>query len=166
MPSTPEPSFANGNNALPQDARPNGPPPPPPAPGVVPLAGSRTSGAVGAGTPVAPALPGAVPRVASSITARANWSRYLDTLFHLANVQHAHSHRFRDTFAVSLLLAGVSLESVSKLLGHSSIRVTERHYAPWVKARQTQLEADVRRTWDESETNVIIADEVTTAPRA
>jgi integrase/recombinase XerD len=54
---------------------------------------------------------------------------------------------FRDTFAVSLLLKGVSLESVSKLLGHSSIKITERHYAPWVKARQEQLEAEVRRIW-------------------
>jgi site-specific recombinase XerD len=84
-------------------------------------------------------------------TARANWSRYLDSLFELANVREAHSHRFRDTFAVSLLLKGVSLESVSKLLGHSSIKVTERHYAPWVKARQTILEAEVRRTWDGSD---------------
>jgi integrase len=83
-------------------------------------------------------------------TARANWSRYLDTLFELANVRNAHSHRFRDTFAVSLLLNGVSLENVSKLLGHSSVKVTERHYAPWVKARQTMLEAEVRRTWDSS----------------
>jgi site-specific recombinase XerD len=53
----------------------------------------------------------------------------------------------RNTFAVSLLLKGVSLESVSKLLGHTSIKVTERHYAPWVKARQDQLESDVKRTW-------------------
>jgi integrase len=48
---------------------------------------------------------------------------------------------------VSLLLQGVSLESVSKPLGHTSIKVTERHYAPWVKARQDLLESDVRRTW-------------------
>lgn len=33
------------------------------------------------------------------------------------------------------------------LLGHRSIRVTERHYAPWVRSRQEQLEADVRQTW-------------------
>jgi integrase len=44
-----------------------------------------------------------------------------------------------------LLLKGVSIEIVSKLLGHSSIKVTERHYAPWVKARQEQLETEVRR---------------------
>ena len=28
-----------------------------------------------------------------------------------------------------------------------SVKVTEKHYAPWVLARQEQLEADVRRTW-------------------
>jgi hypothetical protein len=44
---------------------------------------------------------------------------------------------------------GVPLERVSVLLGHTSMRVTERHYAPWVRARQEQLEADVRRTWDQ-----------------
>jgi integrase/recombinase XerD len=44
-------------------------------------------------------------------------------------------------------LKGVSLEIVSKLLGHSSIKVTERHYAPWIKARQDLLETEVRRIW-------------------
>jgi integrase len=58
-----------------------------------------------------------------------------------------HEPPLRDTFAVSLLLKGVPLDSVSKLLGHSSIKITERHYAPWVKARQEQLEAEVRRIW-------------------
>jgi site-specific recombinase XerD len=65
----------------------------------------------------------------------------------LAGVQNAHFHRLRDSFAVSLLQNGVSLEEVSILLGHASIRVTERHYAPWVKARQDRLEAAVRRAW-------------------
>jgi len=40
------------------------------------------------------------------------------------------------------------MDRVSVLLGHSSIKVTEKHYSPWVRARQEQLEADVRRTWD------------------
>jgi hypothetical protein len=39
------------------------------------------------------------------------------------------------------------MERVSILLGHSSVKVTERHYAPWVQARQAQLEADVARVW-------------------
>src|SRR5262249_47969711 len=44
-------------------------------------------------------------------------------------IKNGHPHRFRDTFAVSLLVKGVSIEVVSKLLGHGSIKVTERHYA-------------------------------------
>ena len=48
---------------------------------------------------------------------------------------------------MTLLQKGVSIEIVSVLLAHSSIRVTERHYAPWVKARQEQLEAAVRKAW-------------------
>jgi integrase len=60
-------------------------------------------------------------------------------------VNDAHPHRFRDTFAVELLLNGVPIEQVSMLLGHSSIKVTEKHYAPWVQARQKQLEESLDR---------------------
>jgi len=76
------------------------------------------------------------------------WQRRLQTLFTLAGIENGHAHRFRDTFAVELLLAGVPLERVSVLLGHQSVRITERHYAPWVRSRQEQLEADLRRTWE------------------
>ena len=69
-------------------------------------------------------------------------------MFRLAKVPDGYAHRFRHTFAVDLLLAGVPLERVAVLLGHQSIRVTEKHYAPWVHARQAQLEADVKRVWD------------------
>jgi hypothetical protein len=31
--------------------------------------------------------------------------------------------------------------------GHQSVRVTEKHYNPWVKSRQEQLEADVQDAW-------------------
>jgi integrase len=51
-----------------------------------------------------------------------------------------HSHMLRDTYAVELLKAGVPLEDVSKLLTHTSVTTTERHYVPWVKARLKQLE--------------------------
>jgi len=35
------------------------------------------------------------------------------------------------------------------VLPSNNVRFTEKHYAPWVRARQEQLEADVRRTWPE-----------------
>jgi integrase len=35
---------------------------------------------------------------------------------------------------------GVPLEDVSKLLGHASIAVTEKYYAPWVVSRKLRLE--------------------------
>lgn len=80
-------------------------------------------------------------------TAAGNQRKYLNKLFKLAGVRGGKPHRFRDTFAVELLLADVPLERLSILLGHSSIKVTEKYYSPWVKSRQDQLEADVRKTW-------------------
>lgn len=82
-------------------------------------------------------------------TAVGVWQQSLQTLFSLAGVSGGHAHRFRDTFAVELLLTGVPIDRVSILLGHQSIRVTERHYAPWTRSRQEQLEADLQRAWDE-----------------
>jgi integrase/recombinase XerD len=58
------------------------------------------------------------------------------------------SHRLRDTFAVDLLEKGVPMEEVSKLLGHESIRTTEKHYAKWVKGRQDRLDTLVMGTWN------------------
>jgi len=80
-------------------------------------------------------------------TAVGDWQGRLLDLAEDAKIQRLHAHRFRDTFAVSLLLEAVPIERVSILLGHSSIKVTERHYAPWIRERQEQAEADVRRTW-------------------
>ena len=76
------------------------------------------------------------------------WQRRLQTLFTLAEIDGGHAHRFRDTFAVELLLAGVPLERVSVLMGHQGVRVTERHYSPWVRCRQEQLERDLKRVWE------------------
>jgi len=81
-------------------------------------------------------------------SATGDWQRALKGVFKEAKVPDGHAHRFRDTFAVGLLQAGVPMDRVSVLLGHSSIKVTEKHYSPWVRARQELLEADVRRTWE------------------
>lgn len=73
-----------------------------------------------------------------------NWRRRFSKLAKLAKVPDAHPHRLRDTFAVDLLSRGVSIEDVSILLGHSSVKVTERHYSPWVQARRIRLENIIR----------------------
>ena len=79
-------------------------------------------------------------------SAVADAQRSFRKLFELAEVD-GHPHMFRDTFAVELLKAGVSLDTVSMLLGHASIRVTEKHYKPWVKTLQDKLEADAMKGW-------------------
>jgi integrase/recombinase XerD len=80
-------------------------------------------------------------------TAVTDWQGRLQKLFTDAKVQGGHAHRFRDTFATELLLAGVPIERVSIFLGHQAVKVTEKHYSPWVRERQEQAEADVKRTW-------------------
>lgn len=52
-----------------------------------------------------------------------------------------HPHRFRDTFSVSLLEKGENLHTVQLLLGHTSIKTTEKHYAPFVESFQRVLDA-------------------------
>jgi integrase/recombinase XerD len=80
-----------------------------------------------------------------------NWMKYyIAPLFEAAKIPstgHMMSHRLRDTFAVDLLEKGVPLEEVSKLLGHESIKTTERSYAKWVKGRQDRLDGLVTGTW-------------------
>ncbi len=71
------------------------------------------------------------------------WRERIAEVFRLAKID-GHTHRFRDTFAVALLEAGAGLESVGTLLGHTSIRVTQKHYNPWVKSRQDALDAVVK----------------------
>jgi integrase/recombinase XerD len=82
-------------------------------------------------------------------TGVADWQRTLRKVFKLAKVENGHAHRFRDTFAVRLLEKGVPLEAVAVLLGNS-LRIAERHYAPWVKSRQVALEDVVRRAWTDA----------------
>jgi integrase/recombinase XerD len=87
-------------------------------------------------------------------TVVSNWQRSYGKLFKLAALKGAdgtskrcHPHMLRDTFAVEALLSGMRLEDVSTILGHSSVRVTEKHYMPWVRARQASLNQSVKQSW-------------------
>ena len=68
--------------------------------------------------------------VGSKETLAGNWRRTFRRLCEIAGVEGGHPHRFRDTLAVELLLDGVPIERVAVLLRHSSVKITERHYAP------------------------------------
>jgi integrase len=117
------------------------------------------------GTPVSVPLP---PKIAAEIlsvrnghayffwngsgletSAVTNWQHDLRTLFRATFGQETHftPHSLRDTAAVEWLSAGIPLEEVSKLLGHTSVKTTEKSYSPWVVARQDRLDALVVGTW-------------------
>jgi integrase len=87
-------------------------------------------------------------------TITSNWQRSYKKLFQLADLKETdgspkrcHPHMFRDTFAVEALLSDMRIEQVQTILGHSSVKVTEKHYLPWVRARQASLNQSVIQSW-------------------
>ncbi len=73
-------------------------------------------------------------------TAVGNVRRTISRVLATAGVE-GHPHRFRDTFSVRLLEQGEDLRTVQLLLGHQSIKTTEKHYAPFVRSFQKILDA-------------------------
>jgi len=84
-------------------------------------------------------------------SAVAYFQRLLKKVFTVAGVLDGHSHRFRDTFACELLLAGVDIRKVSKALGHDSISTTEKYYGAWCKRHQESLDKDIRGSWKKAD---------------
>lgn len=78
-----------------------------------------------------------------------NWQHDLRTLFRsvFGKKTKFTPHCLRDTAACEWLTAGIPMEEVSKLLGHSSIKTTEKHYAAWAQARQDRLDSLVVAAW-------------------
>jgi integrase len=76
-----------------------------------------------------------------------DYQRALRRVFKRANVTRAFPHLFRHTAITNWLTAGVPVETVAVLAGHSSTKVTMKHYSHWVKARQENLEAEVKKSW-------------------
>ncbi len=76
-------------------------------------------------------------------TTAKSYSKAVSELFKKASIECGNSsmrfHRLRDTFAVENLKKRIPMEDVSRMLGHSSIKTTEKHYAQWVQGRQDVL---------------------------
>jgi integrase len=64
-------------------------------------------------------------------------------VYERAKIEGGHSHRFRHTFAVENLKAGVHPKVVARFMGHASSATTERYYSrwtqPWQQAAEQQL---------------------------
>ena len=69
-----------------------------------------------------------------------SWNNNLDREFRkltaLAELENVSIQTLRETFGCHLIDKGVPIETISKLLGHSSIRVTETHYATVLTKRK------------------------------
>jgi integrase/recombinase XerD len=91
-------------------------------------------------------------------TAVKHWHRHFSLMFKKAKLIHldgttkqARPHMLRDTFAVNLLIAGVPMEDVQLYLGHSSIKTTEQHYAPFVRARMDKMDVNIKASWGQAQ---------------
>ena len=85
------------------------------------------------------------------ISAVKHWRTKLQKVARSAGLRKFRPHQLRDTFAVELLLAKVSIEEVSSLLGHSSVLTTERYYAPWNMARRDHLDSHTVKEVNDSD---------------
>jgi len=87
-------------------------------------------------------------------TAVRGWRRSLSHVFKEAKLKRnkklirCHPHMLRHTFAIEKLLAGASLEDVSLLLAHRSIKITERHYLKFDQRRQDRLTKASMVDWE------------------
>ena len=73
------------------------------------------------------------------------YRRALTRVFKAADVT-GNPHKFRHTFATTLLSNGTDIELVARILGNS-VKIVEKHYDHWIKARQERLDEQVSQTW-------------------
>ena len=91
-------------------------------------------------------------------TAVRGWRRSLEHVYTAADLKRngkklrAHTHMLRHTFAIEKLNAGASLEDVSLLLAHHSVKITERHYLKFDQRRQDRLTRAAMVDFEQAET--------------
>ena len=70
-------------------------------------------------------------------------NRALEAAFQRAGVNDISSHNLRKTFATRLLNRGAAITDVQHLLGHSSVKTTERAYAAFVRNERFKQTIDL-----------------------
>jgi integrase len=70
-------------------------------------------------------------------------NRALEAAFRRAGVTDISSHNLRKTFATRLLSRGAAITDVQHLLGHASVKTTEKAYAAFVKNERFKQTIDL-----------------------
>jgi integrase len=70
-------------------------------------------------------------------------NRALEAAFERAGVDDVSSHNLRKTFATRLLSRGAAITDVQHLLGHSSVKTTEKTYAAFVRNERFKQTIDL-----------------------
>ena len=70
-------------------------------------------------------------------------NRALEAAFKRTGISDISSHNMRKTFATRLLSRGAVITDVQHLLGHSSVKTTERTYAAFVKNERFKQTIDL-----------------------
>ncbi|MBT6758465.1 MAG: tyrosine-type recombinase/integrase, partial [Candidatus Marinimicrobia bacterium] len=67
------------------------------------------------------------------------YSRIVRKYYSRAGIKNANLHSLRKTAGALLVQSGIGIYGVSKFLGHSSVTVTERHYADLLQRNYTEM---------------------------
>jgi integrase len=70
-------------------------------------------------------------------------NRALEAAFRRSGVTDVSSHNLRKTFATRLLSRGAAITDVQHLLGHASVKTTEKAYAAFVKNERFKQTIDL-----------------------
>jgi integrase len=79
-------------------------------------------------------------------------NRALEAAFRRAGITDISTHNMRKTFATRLLSRGAAITDVQHLLGHASVKTTEKAYAAFVKNERFKQTIDLL---DETKTPVL-----------
>lgn len=74
--------------------------------------------------------------------------RKLNNVLEKTDLPHITMHEFRHTHATMLLRSGVPIYNVSRRLGHSSVKTTEKRYLDYVPSMQKETVNKYQQTFD------------------